>query len=244
MRTALLSTAAAIVALSCACNTRSATAGQDISSVRQITVTGTGLADAEPDVATIVFGVDVKSSDPGQAVQDAADLMNAGLAAAMDLGVAEEDIKTYSYSLWTENVYDPVTYQPTGEQLYHVTQLERVDIHDMSLVGEVLAAVVDAGVNSVSSVTYRVDDQTVLQAQAREAAIANARSKAEAIAAGLGVQLGEPLTASEYGGGVPTYDQIVRFAYGAGGGGGESSPPMAPGSFSVTCDVTISYTIQ
>jgi uncharacterized protein YggE len=230
----------AMLALAFACGT--APEDDDAEQVRQITVTGTGVANAEPDVATIIMGVDVSSGDPGQAVQSAADFMNSGLAAARDLGVAGEDLKTYSYSLWIENLYDPITYQPTGERMYHVSQYESVDVRDMAIVGEVLAGVVGAGVNSISSVTYRVEDQTALEAQAREAAIADARSKAEAIAAGLGVQLGGPVIVTEYSGGYTVYDQTAAYNYGAGGYG-EFAPPVTPGSFTVSGSVTITFEI-
>lgn len=243
MSARLILAAAAALAIICACSAQPAEEPDDLDSVRQITVTGTGVADAEPDVATIIFGVDVSSGDPGEAVQEAADLMNAGLAAARNMGVAGEDLKTYSYSLWIENVYDPITYQPTGERNYHVSQYESVDVRDMARVGEVLAGVVDAGVNSVSSVTYRVEDQTALQAQAREAAIADARGKAEAIAAGLGVQLGGPIMVSEYSGGYAYYDQTAQYNYGAGAFG-DTAPPITPGSFTVTGSVTITFAIQ
>jgi uncharacterized protein YggE len=242
MSARLLVAASAVVALLCACGTQPAPL-PDITSSRQITVTGTGVADAEPDVATIIFGVDVTSSEPDTAVSQAADLMNSGLAVARDMGVAGEDFKTYSYSLWIENLYDPITYQTTGERVYHVSQYESVDVRDMTKVGDVLAGVVSAGINSVSSVSYGVEDQAALQSQAREAAIVDARQKAEAIAAGLGVQLGGPLSVSEFNAGYTYYDQTAQYNYGAGGYG-ESAPPITPGSFTVSTSVTVTLAIQ
>ncbi len=209
--------------------------------LRQITVTGTGTASSEPDVATIVFGVDVTSADPAEAVSSAASLMNSGLLAARDLGVAGEDIKTFSYSLWIENVYDPVSYQPTGERIYHVSQYESVDVRDVSKVGEVLAGVVGAGVNSVSSVSFGVEDQSALLTEARAAALADASQKAAAIAEGLGVRIGGPVSVSEYTGSTGLID-TAQMNYRAGYG--ESAPPVTPGSFTVNSSVTVSFEIQ
>jgi len=213
--------------------------------VRQISVTGNGSAEADPDVATIVFGVDVSSEDPGEAVAEATEMMNSAVEAAGTAGVAAEDISTQSYSLWIENVYDPQTYQYTGEKLYHVSHYETADVRDLATVGEVLASLVDAGVNSISSVTFRVDDQSALFAQAREAAMADAMSRAEAIAEGLGVSLGEPTYVSEYDGGYTAYDQLGRMACGETLGTDMSSAPyFSPGSFSTQASVTVTFEIE
>lgn len=214
--------------------------------VRQISVTGNGTAEADPDVATIVFGVDVSSEDPGEAVAEATAMMNSAIEAAGTAGIAEEDVSTQSYSLWIENVYDPLTYQYTGEKLYHVSHYETADVRDLATVGDVLAALVDAGVNSISSVTFRVEDQSALFAQAREAAMADAMGRAEAIAEGLGVSLGEPTYVSEYGGGYTGFDQLGRSAgiTTASADMLESGPYFSPGSFSTTASVTVTFEIE
>lgn len=213
--------------------------------MRQISVTGNGSAEADPDVATIVFGVDVSSDDPGEAVTQATDLMNTATEAAIASGIADEDISTQSYSLWIENVYDPVTYQYTGERLYHVSHYESAEVRDLSAVGTTLAILVDAGVNSISSVTFRVEDQSALFAQAREAAMADAVSRAEAIAEGLGVSLGEPTYVSEYGGGYTEFDQLGRVAgITSASADMQSGPYFTPGSFSTTASVTVTFEIE
>lgn len=213
--------------------------------VRQISVTGNGTAEADPDVATIVFGVDVSSEDPGEAVAEATAMMNSAVEAAGTAGVAPEDISTQSYSLWIENVYDPLTYQYTGEKLYHVSHYETADVRDLATVGDVLAALVDAGVNSISSVSFRVEDQSALFAQAREAAMADAVSRAEAIAEGLGVSLGEPTYVSEYGGGYTAFDQLGRASgITTASADMEIGPYFSPGSFSTTASVTVSFEME
>lgn len=214
--------------------------------VRQISVTGNGTAEADPDVAPIIFGVDVSSDDPGEAVAAATTMMNSAVEAAGTAGVSAEDISTQSYSLWIENVYDPVTYQYTGEKLYHVSHYETAEVRDLATVGDVLAALVDAGVNSISSVTFRVEDQSALFAQAREAAMADALNRAEAIAEGLGVSLGEPTYVSEYGGGYTEFDHLGRAGdiTTASAGMVESGPYFSPGSFSTTASVTVTFEME
>lgn len=213
---------------------------QDVRGLRQITVSGTGVAAAEPDLATIVFGVDVTANDPALAVAEAGARMNAAMAAAQEQGVAEADLRTTSYNLWSEDVYDPRTYQPTGQVRYHVSHFVGADVRDVSKVGAVLAAIVGAGVNSVSGVSYGVADRQALQASAASAAVQNARANAESIAAGLGVTVGRPLVVGEY-----TYASPCTGATWEGYGAGEyGAPPVGPGAFQVTSSVTVTFEIE
>jgi uncharacterized protein len=211
--------------------------------LRQLTVTGTGMASEEPDLATITFGIDAKSYDASDAVDQAAGIIDAALRAASRLGVAEEDMRTSSYSLWIENMYDPVTYEYTGEIMYHVTHYISADIRDLDDVGEVLAAVVDAGANSITGVTFTVEDRTGLYDTARVRATQDAARRAAQLAATAGVTLGVPTYISEYS--YDYYGDYYGYAeadYSTYGGG--AAPSIAPGVFSVSTQVTITYQLD
>ena len=84
-----------------------------------------------------------------------------------------------------------------------------------------------------------MSDPAELQKQARAVAIQNARTKAEELAAGLGVRVGKVRQVSEY---VSGYNPIPMFAKDAGmGGGGEV--PIATGSYNVTVEVQVIFDI-
>lgn len=232
---------AALSLLICACGSPEPQTG----TFRQISVTGTGIAKADPDIATIVLGVDVTSEDPAEAVSEAATMINSALSAAQAIGVAEEDISTESYSLWIESVYDPITYQYTGEKIYHVSQYESIVVRDLSTVGNVLSGLVGAGVNTVSSVSFGIEDQATLLDQARAAALADAVERAESMAVGLGVDLGDPVYVSEYSGGYTMYDETLSRNAGITGGADYlTAPSVSPGSFSVSASMTVTFEIE
>jgi uncharacterized protein YggE len=193
-------------------------------------------------VATIVFGVDITAGDPADAVADAGERMNAAMAAARDCGVDGEDMQTWSYNLWIENLYDPYTYEPTGEKVYHVSHYLSIDVRDVTGVGDVLASVVGAGVNSVSSVNYSIEDISALEAQALDAAVSDARARADSIAAGLGAITGRPLMVSQYAPAYP-YDLVSASQnYGYGLSGEFSGiPPVSPGSYTVNSSVSVTF---
>lgn len=211
----------------------------------QISVTGAGLARAEPDIAVISFGVDVTASDPAEAVSQAGSMINSATAAVLAEGVPGDDLSTQSYSLWIEDVYDPATYQYTGEKVYHVSQYETLVVRDLAAVGQVLSTLVGAGVNTISSVSFQIEDQSSLFDGARQAAMDDAVRRAGSIAEGLGVTLGDPVYVSEYGGGYTEFDQSLgRSASASGYADFSSVPAMTPGTFSVSASVTVTFAIE
>ncbi len=198
-----------------------------------VVVVGTGTASAEPEVAQVTFGVELRGDDPAQKIDRA-------LAAVGELGVASDDIKTTGYSLWVETIYDPESGTPTGEVVYHVSHYVQVTLHEPAKVGSLLAAVVEAGANTISGVNFTVEDTQALVDEARRKAAEDAQSRAQAIAGALGIELGKPLSVTESSG---TGDAMYRTGIG-GGAADVAAPAVAPGSFSVSVSVQVIYEIR
>jgi len=218
-------------------------AGQDYYEYpASISSTGTGTASAEPDVASVVFGVSITRSEPDIAVNDAAEMINAAMAAARRVGVEGEDMQTTSYSLWVQEIWDDYDYEYTGEMEYVVTHYIKADIRDITSVGDLLAAVVNAGANSINSVTFYVEDTSELFDLARERAAVQAREKAEQLADNFNVSLGDIQTISEYTNYYPT-SSMAYDNYG-GGLGYYESPSVTPGAYSISVEVYATYHIE
>lgn len=203
-----------------------------------LVVVGVGTASAEPEVAYITFGVDLSDSDAAQAVDDAAGRINRAIAAAQGLGIAAEDIRTTGYSLWVETIYDPHTSMPTGEVKYHVSHYVRATLRDLTRVGDLLAAVVGAGANTISEVSFSVEDTEALVEQARQEALADARTRAQTMAQALDISLGSPVLVTETSGGYMPMDGM------GGGGMMVSAPVVGAGMFSVSVSVQVVYEIR
>ena len=207
-----------------------------------ISSSGSGTAGAEPDVASVVFGVNITRSDPGEAVNDAAQMVEAAMAAARAEGVAGADMQTTTYSLWAQEVWDDYDYEYTGEMEYAVNHYVRADIRDISSVGDVLAAVVYAGANSINGVSFYVEDTASLYEEARNRASEHAREKAEQLADNFGVTLGEITSISEWTNYYPA-SGMAYDNYGGGLGYYAESPPVTPGAYSITVEVSVTYEI-
>jgi uncharacterized protein YggE len=203
-----------------------------------ITVNGIGRANGAPDIANVQLGVDIANSDIGQAVGEANQTMDAVVEALKGMGVADEDLQTMGFNVWTEDVYDPATGQSTGEKRYHVSNQLQVIVRDLSSIENLLDTALAAGANNVNGLTFSIDNTTALVKDARAKAVADAQARAEDLAAQMGVTLGDPISATE----VTSSDPIpVAQATGLGGGGG--GPVISQGQLSVVVQVSTTYSI-
>lgn len=203
-----------------------------------ITVNGNGLASATPDVVDIQLGVETINNDAAVAISDNAKSMNAVMDAIKALEIEDKDIQTANYNMWVEQVYDRDG-MLTDQIRYHVNNQVNIRIRDLSKTGKLLEDALKAGANTVNGITFGVDDITALQSEARVKAIANAKAKAEELAAALGLRVGKVRQVSEYSSS-STPNIEYRMADGKGGGG---ETPIASGSFTVSLDVQIVFDI-
>ncbi len=207
-----------------------------------VVVSATGTASADPEIAQVTFGVELQGQDPDALVSEAAEKMDAALAAATAFGIAEDKTRTLNYSLWVETVHDRDTGRPTGDILYHLSHQVQVTTDRIGSVGELLAGVVNAGVNAVGGVNFSVEDQAALVTEARDAALADARARAAHIAEQMDVSLGKLVLVTEVGGDYPVYAERA-----IGGGAvamDMAAPNVTPGSFSVSVSVQVVYEIR
>ena len=216
-------------------------AGTTSEQTHTISVTGNGIAYGKPDTAVASIGVQTRNPDPGKAVTENTEKMNSIIAALKNLGIEEKDIQTANFSVYANQNYDPQTGQPTTIE-YVADNTVSVIIRDLNKVGEALGKAVDAGANSIYGVSFTVSDQSKLESEAREKAMADAKARAEQLAKSAGVTLDAPMSISEYTSGpVPYYD--VRAAD-VGLGGGAATVPVQGGQISVTLQVNVTYIIK
>lgn len=175
-----------------------------------ITVTGTGVAYGTPDLAILELGVTVVGPDVRTALADADSVMSAVRDALLAAGVEQDDVRTAGLNVWRDertNEQGEVTLE--RYQVHHSYQV-RVD--DVSTVGAVLAAAVDAGANSIGGITFTINDPEALAAQARTVAMADAATKAGQLAELAGLTLGRVTSIEEGGSGaIGGYPAGARF---------------------------------
>lgn len=205
-----------------------------------ITVMGYGEARGNPDMATVMVGFSIKNVDITEAVAESNQTIAQITAAMQQLGIAEVDIQTTGFNVWPEDVWDPQTGQASGEKRYHVDSTMQINIRTIDDVGKVLETALTNGANSIYGLNFGIQETKTLAAEARTAALEDARYRAEAIAEGLGFSIGEVSSVTDQSGGY-TYPYFVGAGLGIGGGEGE--PPISEGEMAVSVSVSVSYEI-
>ncbi len=217
------------------------------SSYRSFSVSGEGKIVVVPDIARFTFSV---ITEGGMGVSDLqltnTTKTNKVLEFLKSKEIDAKDIKTEGYSLSPRYQYfschkDGVC--PPPEIIgYSVSQTVSVKIRDFKKIGEILSGAVANGANSVSDLSFTVDDLVTVESQARTEAIKQAKEKAEAIAKGGNFRIGKLLSIQEGGFYAP---MEMEKGYGIGGGGAVSaSPAIEPGSQEVTVNMTLSFEIK
>jgi uncharacterized protein YggE len=168
--------------------------------------------------------------------------MTALLAKLKEMGIADKDIQTSNYSIYTEQFPPPMPAegQVVGQAapVYHVSNQVNLTVRDTDKLGDVLDGAVSAGANSVYGVSFEIEDTSTLEASAREKAIADAKARATSLAQLSGVSVGEVLTISEVVGGPGPLVFERAMAQDVGG------TPIQPGEFQVSVSVQVTYAIQ
>jgi uncharacterized protein YggE len=206
---------------------------------RTLTVTGTGTVSVAPDIVVVGLGVQTVGPDIARAVAQNNEAAAAVQAAAAALGVAAEDIRTTYFYVSTQQQYDEFG-NVTGELTYWVDNTITVTLRDTSKLGDLLEAAVNAGANSISGVTFSVDDPSAAEEQARQEAVDDASQRADMLATAAGATLGElmSLSTASVSGPIPYYGADAGL--GVGGGG----VPVSPGTTDVTVQVTVVYELR
>ncbi|MEM8751598.1 MAG: SIMPL domain-containing protein [Pseudomonadota bacterium] len=179
---------------------------------RTLTILGQGEAAATPDLATIRIGVETRAETADAAMEENAATAAKLSAAAREAGIADRDIQTSGLTLYP--VYEnrrPNEAEPPKIVGYQAGVELALRLRDLDKVGEALGALVEAGANQMRGIAFAIEDDEALRDEARRAAIADARRKAELYAEAAGVALGPILSISEGGaGGGPVFEATTR----------------------------------
>ena len=228
------------------------------SSFRSFSVSAEGEVVAIPDVAQFTFQVITQGgADIADLQTQNVEKTNNAIAFVKSQGVEGKDIKTQNFSLDPRYQYYNCSPRPLGEKTevcpppeivgYTITQTVQVKVRDFTTIGTIISGVVENGANSVSQLSFVIDNPDGEESKARAQAIEKAREKAKAVAKAGGFSVGRLLSIQE-GGGFPVYNQFYEKAaldYGMGGAVPSAPlPSIEPGSQEVKVSVTLVYEIE
>ncbi|MCL0080602.1 SIMPL domain-containing protein, partial [Dehalococcoidia bacterium] len=165
---------------------------------REIWVSGQGRVSVTPDIAALRLGIEAQEDTVREAMTQAAESMEAVIAALKAHGVAEKDIRTFRFSITEAWEWDRIT----GDREfagYLVSNMVSAQIRALDDVGSIIDAVVQAGGDliRIHGIGFTVEDPTPYHYEAREKAFADAKAKAEQLAGLADLTLGKPTFISD-----------------------------------------------
>lgn len=152
---------------------------------KTISVSGTGEVTVEPDVAYVTLGVISQAETAEKAQEQNAVIMDQLYQVLKeDYKLEDSDIKTTSFYVNPQYVYEEGK-EPTI-QSYQATHNVQVTYRELDRIGELLDAASKAGINQINQVQFASEHAKEYELEAMKQAMANAREKAEVLAAAEG----------------------------------------------------------
>ena len=215
-----------------------ATAQTTTSMVPTLTVSAEGRVMRAPDVADLSGGVVTIAPTAAAAMTENAARMTQVVAAVKRAGIADRDIQTAGISLQPqyryENNQSPVL---TG---YQVTNSVNLRVRKLADTGRLLDALVAVGANQLTGPNFRVDAADAALDEARAAAVATARTRAELYAKAAGLRVKRIVSISESGISEPQPRPMMMVRQMKA----EASTPVAPGEVTLGINVNLVFELE
>jgi uncharacterized protein len=206
---------------------------------RSIEVTGEARVDVPPDLALADFGVVTQAETAEAAARENSSRMDRVVAALRKTAGADAQISTGAYSI------RPVYTNPNQKSEprisgYNVSNTVHVRTKGLARFGALIDAAVQAGANQVQRLTFTLSDDSEPRRTALGRAAAQAREKAQSIAAALGLKPGrvQSVVEQDIGGVRP----LIREAYAM-----QAAPPptpIEPGAVEVRARVVLTVELE
>lgn len=209
----------------------------------KITVTGNGEVMVLPDRALIRLGVVAQAKQAAEAQLQANQIIHQALEKFKQLNIPEGKISTVGLTL------TPVFSRPDPKKLeepfepvivaYQARNTILLVSDDVGAVGGIVDAGIAAGANQLEGVSFEVKDDLKYRRQALRMAVAEARQKADAVAAEMGLSIVGVIEVTEMGTQVfhPAMQAVRSFAV-------DAATPVQPGEIKVQASVSVSFRIN
>jgi uncharacterized protein len=209
------------------------------SSARTLVVSGSGEAQARPDLASLSFAIETHAPTASEASNRNAALAQKVIDALKAKLAGKGTVSTGGYALTPD--YEQVEHRTRPKIIgYRAQNSIIIQTGAMDLLGELIDAAVAAGVNRVDYLNFSLKDHTRARNEAIAAASRDAQAQAHALASSLGVKLGRLIKATTVAEVRPMpMPELRGVAMGA-----NVPTPIAPGEMTIPATVTLTYEIE
>ena len=207
----------------------------------RLDIVATGEVTRVPDIARISSGVITVAPTATAAIEQNATRMASVRAALRRAGVEDRDIQTSSISLNPEYRY--AENQPPVLTGYRAGNEVTVRFRDIKNTGRILDALVAQGANQINGPMLGLDKPEAARDEARLAALASARARADLYARTLGKRVRRILSVSEAG---AHYSPVPRPEFGLmqARGAAVGKTDIDPGEQTVAVSLSVSFELE
>ncbi len=227
-----------VIAVLCAtaCSRQDTATNAAFADTTLVTVSASAEARRAPDIAILSTGVVSLAPDANAAIRRNAEQMAGVVAAIKKAGIADKDVQTSGVSLNPD--YHYLANRPPRIKGYYASNTVNVTVRDIGGLGGILDALVATGANQINGPMFDIEDKDAVLDEARETAMAKARTRADGYAKRLGLRVLRVVSIDETGGRGPR-PVLVRSAAVEQAAAGNASVPIAPGEnvLALTLDV-------
>ncbi|RYG35899.1 DUF541 domain-containing protein [bacterium] len=201
-----------------------------------VTVSGNGESSSDPDEATVRVGVQAQGKTAKEAQDKASVIAQKIIAEAVRIAGDRKQIQTSDLSLYPQYTNETGN-QPPKIAGYQASNVISVRLTDLTKVGSVVDAATSNGANNVQGIYFGLKDKKAATGEALKNAVNDARAKAEAIAGGLGMKLGDLVVVEEQGAPGPRPMMMARAEFKSA----DASTPVEGGQVETSAGVNVTY---
>jgi uncharacterized protein YggE len=206
-----------------------------------VVTTGEGVIEVAPDRAWITITAESRAGSPREAQKRNVDAMTPVLAKLKAAGVPDEAIRTAGYDLQQE--WDYVNNRRISRG-YVARNTVEVRVDDVDRIGELLEIAVGSGATSVGGIRFDLKDRAKLERDAVRMAVAEARRRADAAAAGAGMSIDRVQRIETHPMGGPIPMPRVAYARAEAAQANDAAPPISAGQIEIRAQVTLTSVLK
>ena len=202
-----------------------------------VITSGEAVVRVAPDLAHVALATESRARSPQDAQRQNAEAMTAVRQKLLQGGVPKDAVRTTGYDLQPEFEY------ASGRQIlrgYVARNTIDVRVDDLARIGEVIDLAVGSGATSVSGVRFDLKSRDAVERDALTRAVADARARADAAAAGAGRIIDRVLRIEE----ARSAEVAMPMMRMAAAAAPSPSTPIAPSDVEVRAQVTLTAVLK
>ncbi len=214
-----------------------ATQAQEIRQVPQITVSGEGKIKVTPDYAIISIGVENTGADAAEVKKKNDATVDAVIKYLKNFKLPASDYQTKQVYLHKSYDYNK------KKNTFVASQQITVTLKDLTKYDALMMGLVDTGINNIQGVEFKSTKVAQHESEARKAAVAEARTKAQDYATALNQKAGKAIMVSDNS---QTHYPVPMMYSMKMSEAADAMPQetLAIGEIEVTANVTISFSLE